>query len=128
MPKVTSSHPSIKKTLALSKKLPQEIIDLMCEMMLFKNPSLVCTRQIDQKHWSRGLSKGRLLPLLWDVDITSYNEAWDYELLVRQLAQDEFLDMASKLREDVPAGLLNRCRIWKLLEEMYIGDVSPDIE
>jgi hypothetical protein len=98
----------------------------MYDMTPFKNPSLQCTRLMAQEHWFRGLSKGHLLPLLWDVDVRSYDKAWDYELLVRQLAQEEFLDVASKSRKDVPPGLRNRCRIWKLLEEMYIGDVSSD--
>jgi hypothetical protein len=80
-----------------------------------------------QDLWAQGLSKGCLLPVLWDFDIFLYQPLsmeWNYELLARELAQEGFLDMAVESGKKVPIGLRNRCRIWKLVEEMYIGDVS----
>jgi hypothetical protein len=113
--------------------LPQEIVDIIMDSATpFHHPPLECSRILAQSRWLEGLINGRLLPFLWDLDPESclpqadeiFNMDWDYELLVRQLAQVEFFELVSKSGKNVPLGLRNRRRIWRLVEEMYVGDIN----
>ena len=89
------------------------------------------TQCLTESYWREGLIKGRLLPFLWDLDVDScqgdeiFEMDRDYKLLVHQLSQLEFWAESGK---NVPPGLRNRHRIWRLVEEMYVGDItSSDI-
>lgn len=61
----------------------------------------------------------KLLPWLWDLDPTTLaneGEEWDWERLVRRLAREELFRSPYRL-EGLPAGLMNRRRIWRLCQD-----------
>lgn len=58
-------------------------------------------------------------------DVEEDENLWDWELLVRQLARHDSFDFGGIL-ECLPRALLNRRRIWRLLDEARKGDVSAD--
>lgn len=88
-----------------------------------------------------------MFPWLWDLDSEIINEYsyrnradqtekkeksspsfsaenfWDWELLVRQLAQANAFE-PGKPMERAPLGLRNRRRIWRLLEDARYGDAQ----
>ncbi len=84
------------------------------------------------------LFSARVLPWLWDLDSTvlksmppdsdgqvekyDANGVWDWELLVRQLAQVEVFQEGN-LMANVQLGLRNRRRIWRVLEAVRM--VNP---
>lgn len=51
-------------------------------------------------------------------------DMWDWELLVRQLARHDSFKFGGIL-ECLPRALLNRRRIWRLLDEARQDDVDP---
>lgn len=51
-------------------------------------------------------------------------DRWDWELLVRQLARHDSFNFGGIL-ECLPRALLNRRRIWRLLDEARQDDVDP---
>ncbi len=53
------------------------------------------------------------------------NDGWDWELLVRQLAQVEAFEEGN-LMPSMPLGLRNRRRIWRLVDEARPGDVYDE--
>jgi hypothetical protein len=86
----------------------------------------------------------QILPWLWDLDIFALKshplapdtgdipiyeaeDFWDWELLVRTLAQVEVFEPGSLL-EHAPLRLRNRRRIWRLLEEAEDGDIDEWLE
>jgi len=97
------------------------------------NLPLQCTRLIEPVYWQR-LLRSKYLPYLWDFDITVIqyclsDEKWDYELLVRQLAQEGIWEYFK--RNDSGKhnhGIWNRRRIWRLVGEMKVGDVKTEAE
>lgn len=106
--------------------LPQEIQRLVTEQLYnLHNPPLTCTRILSPRHWRLALLDGTVLPWLWDLDAKASDpyepDVWDWELLVRMLAQTTIFEPGNAM-EDVPLGLRNRRRIWRLLEEMRVGD------
>jgi hypothetical protein len=104
----------------------------MDSMGPIKNMPIQCTRLVSPFHWQTLLT-GKSLPYLWDLDITVIqdclsDEKWDYELLVRQLAQEGIWEYFK--RNDSGKynhGIWNRRRIWRLVEEMKVGDVKPEV-
>jgi hypothetical protein len=85
------------------------------------------------------------VPYLWDLDAQKFREklatkteyGWDMELLIRQISQIGFAEYCGgsiKLGPgqykkrfpggDVPQGLRNRYRIWKLVEDMKVDDAA----
>jgi hypothetical protein len=82
----------------------------------------------------------QILPWLWDLDISALQscpvtsnaadvptfeaeEVWDWERLVRTLAQVEVFEPGHPL-EHAPLRLRNRRRIWRLLEEAEDEDIE----
>jgi hypothetical protein len=82
----------------------------------------------------------QILPWLWDLDISALQscpvasdavdvptfeaeEVWDWEHLVRTLAQVEVFEPGQPL-EHAPLRLRNRRRIWRLLEEAEDEDIE----
>ena len=81
--------------------------------------------------WRELLSQGRL-PWLWDLDpdaiarketLKPPNQEWDWELLVRQLAQVNILEPRAILKH-LPMGLRNRRRIWRIIEDILSEEVD----
>jgi hypothetical protein len=141
------SHTILTKRL---EGLPGEVMEKIFENLApFENPPLQCTRLIPNWYWKKGLMNGSLLPYLWDIDRDFLDDrdmpaiAWDYERLVRQLAQAGIWEFWSKFppktllnrhgsrdyysADNRPSlsGIRNRRRIWRLVEEMYVRDVKP---
>jgi hypothetical protein len=125
------SSPDAPKT---SVHLPTEIIDQIgAQLQPFESPSLVPTQTLPPSAWRELLFSRKILPWLWDLDssvlesrrsdsASSYTEGeWDWELLVRQLAQvDVFND--ENIIANVQLRLRNRRRIWRLVDEARMGD------
>ncbi|KAI0382558.1 hypothetical protein F5Y04DRAFT_252906 [Hypomontagnella monticulosa] len=116
--------------------LPPELREQVCSLLVSRRgmPSS-CNGLMPQWVWRELLLDGTCLPFLWDLDIAVVKDfcaRWDrdhkgeepnWELLVRKLSQQAWCVWdaeSSSLR--VPNGLRNRRRIWKLVEEMYVGD------
>lgn len=73
---------------------------------------------------------GVLLPWLLDLDLPAFmrnevelraGDEWNWELLMRQLAQDN-LQEPRKVLEDLPFALKNRRRIWRLVADIMATD------
>ena len=109
--------------------LPPEIVNDIIQLVPFlgSEPQEGAQRG-PQIYWRLIFVDGRLLPFLWDLKLCQALQSegddisWNYELLVRQLAQVEYFESG----KNVPPGLRNRRRIWRLVEEMYVGDVRSD--
>ena len=93
--------------------------------------SLECTAQNSFSTWREALTNG-YLPWLWDLepDAVANKEAskslgrqWNWELLVRQLAQVN-LHEPKAILEGLPMGLRNRRRIWRLVEDILSEEQS----
>ena len=116
-------------------KLPMEILDHISSFLcpLVEVP-LQCTRALPPFVWRDRLLEGKLIPFMWDLDATivtkssgwvdGNEEDWDWELLARQLAQENVFE-EGQILSDAPTGLLNRRRIWNVVDDMYLGDVQP---
>ena len=134
---------------AFAKRLnrfPQEIIDMILRYLLpWHELPLPCKRLLAPIHWRRLLLKDGIFPWLWDIDhrvtadhgfdvrdedltVSEYmdvhwaDNGWDWELLVRELAQSNVFEPGSTMQY-APSGLRNRRRIWRVLEEMRVDDV-----
>lgn len=111
---------------AQNTPLPPEIVNNIIQLVPFlEPPPQEGAQHLPQIYWRQIFVDGRLLPFLWDFELCQALQSkgddirWNYELLVRQLAQVEYFESG----ENVPLGLRNRRRIWRLVEEMYVGDV-----
>ena len=96
-----------------------------------ENLSLECTAQSSSSAWREALMRC-YLPWLWDLEpiAIAHKEAskpaeqeWNWELLVRQLAQVD-LHQPRAVLENLPMGLRNRKRIWRLAEDMLSEKVD----
>ena len=107
--------------------LPIDLIDFLREKVSgLRNPSLECSRIYLPEWWREVLLRG--FEWLWDLEPGRFRDKdggiyedgvkirWDWELLVRQLAQDDCFEATGKL-EKAPDGLRNRRRIWRCLDE-----------
>lgn len=113
--------------------LPPEIIHSIIEQLNpFSDPPLACHFLILPSHWRQALLDGTLLPWLSDLDprIVMRKQAelqegdeWNWELLVRQLAQGNLYE-PRKVLEDLPLGLRNRRRIWRLVGDIMATEVA----
>ena len=104
------------------------------QLPLYRELSLECTFQSPPSAWREALAHG-YLPWLWDLepDAIAHKEAckspgkeWNWELFVRQLAQVNLHEPRAVL-EDLPMGLRNRRRIWRLVEDILSQEVI-DVE
>jgi hypothetical protein len=128
---VSSSHTELTMRV---KNLPKEIRDqIVAAIPDMDNPPLQCTRLIGPSYWQQLLLGGAALPHLWDINSKVFHKImsekaghWDFELLVRQLGQTGIWEYFQRNRADKALyGLRNRRRIWRLVEEMEVGDVKP---
>ncbi|KAE8416500.1 hypothetical protein BDV36DRAFT_284520 [Aspergillus pseudocaelatus] len=121
--------------------LPTEILDMIYNNLHpFVNPGQICTRSLPSSLWRDMLFNRHVLPWLWDLDISalrSYpvtpdagnvltyeaDDVWDWERLVRTLAQVEVFEPGNPLQH-APLRLRNRRRIWRLLEEAEDEDIE----
>ncbi|GFF34306.1 contactin [Aspergillus udagawae] len=121
--------------------LPTELQDMIYKNLHpFINPKQTCTRSLPSRLWRDLLFNQQILPWLWDLDISALQscpvtsdavdvptfeaeEVWDWESLVRTLAQLEVFEPGQPL-EHAPLRLRNRRRIWRLLEEAEDEDIE----
>lgn len=111
--------------------IPEELLQMIfAQLHPFVNPPVECTRNLPPRIWRRLIFYDGLFPWLWDLDPTalqstrpggdfpSYeaDDFWDWEMLARQLAQTEIFEDGN-LMDQLPWGLLNRRRIWRLIDE-----------
>lgn len=105
-----------------------EIIDLILSHLRLStySPSEY-TRALGPVYWHRALVKYDVLPWLWDLDreaisskeVAGKDMVWDWELLARQLARVFPVEPTGGFSiAGAFAGLQNRRRIWRLVEEM----------
>ncbi|KAK6835713.1 hypothetical protein RU639_001826 [Aspergillus parasiticus] len=129
-----------KLSLAL-EALPTEIQDMIYNNLHpFINPEPTCTRYLPSSLWRDMLFNRHILPWLWDLDISALRsypatpdagnvltyeaeDVWDWERLVRTLAQVEMFEPGNPLQH-APLRLRNRRRIWRLLEEAEDEDIE----
>jgi len=116
---------------------PAILNEIIAQYSPLENPALNPQRTTSPSTWREMLFSRRVLPWLWDLDSTflkaqplgkekAYhaNGVWDWELLVRQLAQvDIFSD--GKLMANIQLGLRNRRRIWRLVDVARMSDWAP---
>ncbi|KAB8258127.1 hypothetical protein BDV32DRAFT_160064 [Aspergillus pseudonomiae] len=124
--------------------LPTELQDIIyANLHPFINPEQTCTRLLPSRRWRDLLFNRQILPWLWDLDISALQscpvtsdtvdirtyeaDVWDWERLVRTLAQVEIFEPGHPL-EHAPLRLRNRRRIWRLLEEAEDEDIEPWLE
>jgi hypothetical protein len=72
------------------------------------------------------------LPWLWDLDGEAIHKKqaqglWDWEQLASQLQQPGIFSPDDRSIQ-LPSGLRNRRRIWRLLELARVGDVAEKVE
>ncbi|KAI0165350.1 hypothetical protein GGR52DRAFT_558411 [Hypoxylon sp. FL1284] len=120
--------------------LPTELRDHICSFLVSRNglPD-TCNGFLPQELWLELLLAGKILPFLPEIDADAINDfclLWDkdhqgsepnWELLVRRLSQEDWSggDDTENSSLKVPSGLRNRRRIWRLVEDMYVGDLMP---
>lgn len=116
---------------------PAALDKIITQFSNLENPPLAPERSIPPSAWREMLFSARVLPWLWDLDSTvlksmppdsdgqvekyDANGVWDWELLVRQLAQVEVFQEGN-LMANVQLGLRNRRRIWRVLEAVRMVD------
>ncbi|KAI1771558.1 hypothetical protein F4818DRAFT_429386 [Hypoxylon cercidicola] len=84
----------------------------------------------NQDWWYDALVSKKLFPWLWDLEVEAVHKkhqdgSWDWELIVRRLSQVKIHEPSDETL-NLPLGLRNRRRIWRLLEEARLDDVAND--
>jgi hypothetical protein len=120
---------------------PGTLDEIIAQYSPLENPTINPERTLSPSTWREMLFSGRVLPWLWDLDATllksqrlgslgkekayDANGVWDWELLVRELAQvDIFSD--GELMANIQYGLRNRRRIWRLVDVARMNDwINP---
>lgn len=101
------------------------------ELPSMEGLSLSCTLNGHPSAWRDALAQS-YLPWLWDLepDTIAHKEAskppeqeWNWELLVRQLAQVNIHEPGAVL-EGLPMGLRNRRRIWRIVKDILSSKVD----
>ncbi|KAF4549009.1 Hypothetical protein D9617_24g017230 [Elsinoe fawcettii] len=105
--------------------LPQEIQQIIVNQLRpFDNPPRQCTYMFPPTMWKQALLNG-ILPWLWDLDHkmihaqSERDQMWDWEKLVRRLAQDDVF-LPGSPDPNIPRGMKNRRRIWQIIDDMRI--------
>ena len=97
---------------------------------------LECEFEVAPSTWREALTQG-YLPWLRDLDVRGITlreaakpqgQQWNWELLVRQLAQANLHEPRAVLY-DLPMGFRNRRRIWRLVDDILaeeaVGEDGP---
>ena len=81
----------------------------------------------EQHFWYKHLTSDvASIPWLWDLDpglcAQKYGECpgptWDWKSLIQTLMEENVFEPGGEMHENVPLGLRNRRRIWKIMHEM----------
>ncbi len=118
--------------------VPSEIIEHIVKYLVpLSDPPLQCTFLLAPFYWRQALLDGLVLPWFPDFDpitVTNKdednsqqtagggNQQWNWELLVRQLAQTNLHQPRNGLNP-IPLGLRNRRRIWRLVEDILSASI-----
>ena len=93
--------------------------------------SVECQFDFHPGFWRQALSTG-YLRWLWDLEPAAisdkeaskpHDREWNWELLGRQLAQVN-LHEPKAILVDIPMGLRNRRRIWRIVEDMLTAEAD----
>ncbi|KAI1393090.1 uncharacterized protein F4822DRAFT_393052 [Hypoxylon trugodes] len=84
----------------------------------------------NQDWWYDAFISKTLFPWLWDLDVKLIQKRrqegnWDWKALGRQLSRVE-IHTPSDETLNLPLGLRNRRRIWRLLEDARVDDIASD--
>ncbi|KAH8678383.1 hypothetical protein BX600DRAFT_507334 [Xylariales sp. PMI_506] len=84
-----------------------------------------------QGWWCDALADGKLFAWLWDLDKEAIRTKqrdgdWDWERLARSFSQVDIYEPTNATL-DLPLGLRNRRRIWRVLEEARLDDVASHV-
>lgn len=107
--------------------LPQELQDHILDFIVpGTDVGIYCNRILSSDTWRSMLVEGRLTPWLWEIDPSKLPDAEsvDYEAMVRQLSQADIIKHTRPILGS--EGLLNRRRIWRVLESMRAGDLPME--
>ena len=107
----------------------------MKQLFPFSDPPKECNYLVLPSYWLQALSEGSLFAWLWDIETKdlvrkeqskSKKQEWDWELLVRALAENDIYENEEVIwaMENVPLGLRNRKRIWRLVQDIFSEQVS----
>ena len=105
---------------------PPDLTSIMEQLDWFHEPLLQCRFLNPPGEWLQALIQSTLLPWLWDLDFEMVRRKekskrkgreWNWELFVRQLAQPDIFEAGSVVK-DLPLGLRNRRRIWRLVDDL----------
>jgi hypothetical protein len=120
--------------------LPQELLDLIADYLSISCVDLEQERSglLPGSWWREELTKGKLLPWLYDLDRHMIEEKerqlpknwfgapgtwveWDWEELVRELSRTEFyMDLSVHAwGEEEELALKNRRRIFLIMDDLY---------
>ena len=117
-----------------TSRLPPEILSqILSYLSPFTDPSPQCNYIVPQSCWREELVICNLLPWLPAVDAEVLiakdqqcpeDRSWDWERLVRYLAQRSILDSKNSDYDGVAFGIRNRRRIWQLSDDILEVDLS----
>ena len=85
------------------------------------------------RFWRECLVSKYCLPWLWDLDRNMCEQKdqqqpgngafrWDWEGLIRTLAQQAVFEKDGPMSNGVPLGLRNRRRIWRIMRELKVPE------
>ncbi|KAK3167160.1 hypothetical protein OEA41_010286 [Lepraria neglecta] len=122
-------------------QLPRELIAaIMRHLSPFSDAPKECSFLVSPSYWLQTLLECSLIPWLWDLDTEailrkeqskSKGQEWNWELLIRRMAQNDIYESkkVTWAMENVPLGLRNRKRIWGLIQDIFVEEVSArDLE
>ncbi|KAH7116122.1 hypothetical protein B0J11DRAFT_118239 [Dendryphion nanum] len=121
------------------ERFPNETLDRIsdflppCSIINLHKTSKALAQKVplDDRFWRMHLRDGSLLPHMWDLDTQELDPSisnkkfaniglWDWKSLIQLLFKKEFPVSGLDSRIDqIPPGFWNRCRIWRIVEEIY---------
>lgn len=133
IPKITNSILRNLKPFDASNDILQSTCeqDPALNVSNIQDMDLTCDYIQSQSWWCSVLYNKQAFPWLWDLDVEAIRAkesegSWNWELLVRQMSQVSIHE-PDDASIDLPKGLRNRRRIWRLLAEARVGDIE-DVE
>ncbi|KAL2045158.1 hypothetical protein N7G274_002239 [Stereocaulon virgatum] len=134
MPSTLQTFPAGGLAHYLSQLPPELITSILRQLHPFLNPPKQCTYLISPTYWLQALLDKSLLPWLWDLDVEAITrkqdsaisgQQWDWELLLRQLAQNDDYEQepVSWAMDEIPLSLRNRRRIWDSVSTILDEDI-----
>ena len=111
---------------------PFDIPNLTSSLLENLTPAPPPTPTDNRSWYISALHNGHLLPWLFDLDVTQILEKeasghWDWKGLIQRLMIPSIHEY-DNTSLNLPLGLRNRRRIWRMLEEARVHDVAGEAE